>query len=130
MQYEIKIAAELQVKPHQVQATIELLDGGATVPFISRYRKEVTGSLDEVQVAAIRDRILQLRELEKRKDDLIKWIVQIDSEQLLGSLEELKKQFEDDALPAEISELLELSNQTSDEQLIRHTKTRNVFGKK
>lgn len=69
-------------------------------------------------------------ELEKRKDDLIKWIVQIDSEQLLGSLEELKKQLEDDALPAEISELLELSNQTSDEQLIRHTKTRNVFGKK
>lgn len=69
-------------------------------------------------------------ELEKRKEDLIKWIVQIESEQLLGSLEELKKQLENDSLPAEISELLEVSNQTPDEHLIRHTKTRNVFGKK
>ncbi|MFN3998686.1 hypothetical protein [Algoriphagus sp.] len=69
-------------------------------------------------------------ELEKRKEDLIKWIVQIESEQLLGSLEELKKQLEGDALPAEISELLDLSNQTPDENLIRHTKTRNVFGEK
>jgi protein Tex len=74
MQYEIKIAAELQVKPHQVQATIELLDGGATVPFISRYRKEATGTLDEVQVATIRDRIEQLRELDKRREAILKSI--------------------------------------------------------
>lgn len=74
MNYEIKIAAEIQVKPHQVQATIELLDGGATVPFISRYRKEATGTLDEVQVAAIRDRIEQLRELDKRRDAILKSI--------------------------------------------------------
>lgn len=74
MQYEIKIAAELQVKPHQVQATIELLDGGATVPFISRYRKEATGTLDEVLVAAIRDRIEQLRELDKRREAILKSI--------------------------------------------------------
>lgn len=74
MQYEIKIAAELQVKPHQVQATVELLDGGATVPFISRYRKEATGELDEVQVAAIRDRIEQLRELDKRREAILKSI--------------------------------------------------------
>ncbi len=74
MQYEIKIASELQVKPHQVQATIELLDGGATVPFISRYRKEATGELDEVQVATIRDRIEQLRELDKRREAILKSI--------------------------------------------------------
>lgn len=74
MQYEIKIASELGVKPHQVQATVELLDGGATVPFISRYRKEATGTLDEVQVATIRDRIEQLRELDKRREAVLKSI--------------------------------------------------------
>lgn len=74
MNYEVKISSELQVRPNQVKATIELLDGGATVPFISRYRKEVTGSLDEVQVAAVRDRLLQLRELDKRKEAVIKSI--------------------------------------------------------
>ena len=74
MNYESKIASELGVKPHQVQATIELLDGGATVPFISRYRKEATGTLDEVQVATIRDRIEQLRELDKRKEAILKSI--------------------------------------------------------
>ncbi|MFC5191063.1 Tex family protein [Algoriphagus aquatilis] len=74
MTYESKIASELGVKPHQVQATIELLDGGATVPFISRYRKEATGTLDEVQVATIRDRIEQLRELDKRREAILKSI--------------------------------------------------------
>jgi uncharacterized protein len=52
-----KIARELAVSPRQVEATVELLDEGATVPFISRYRKEMTGSLDEVAIAAIRDRM-------------------------------------------------------------------------
>ncbi len=74
MKYESKIASEIGAKPHQVQATIELLDGGATVPFISRYRKEATGSLDEVQVATIRDRIDQLRELDKRREAILKSI--------------------------------------------------------
>ncbi|WP_297337655.1 Tex family protein [Algoriphagus sp.] len=74
MNYDVKISSELQVKPAQVKATIELLDGGATVPFISRYRKEVTGSLDEVQVAAVRDRLQQLRDLDKRKEAVIKSI--------------------------------------------------------
>ncbi|MBC6365892.1 Tex family protein [Algoriphagus sp. AK58] len=74
MNYESKIASELGVKPHQVLATIELLDGGATVPFISRYRKEATGTLDEVQVATIRDRIEQLRELDKRREAILKSI--------------------------------------------------------
>jgi len=67
-----KIAAELSIAEKQVSATVELLDEGATVPFISRYRKEVTGTLDEVQVAAIRDRVQQLRELDKRREAILK----------------------------------------------------------
>ena len=66
------IAAELGLKPQQVNATITLLDEGATGPFISRYRKEMTGSLDEVQVAGIRDRFQQLRELDKRREAILK----------------------------------------------------------
>jgi len=66
------IAAELAVAEKQIIATIELLDEGATVPFISRYRKEATGSLDEVQVAAVRDRFLQLRDLDKRREAILK----------------------------------------------------------
>jgi protein Tex len=66
------IAKELSVSTAQVTATIELLDEGATVPFISRYRKEITGSMDEVQIAAVRDRFEQLRELDKRRDSILK----------------------------------------------------------
>jgi uncharacterized protein len=66
------IAAELAVAEKQVTATVALLDEGATVPFISRYRKELTGSLDEVQVANIRDRVQQLRELDKRREAILK----------------------------------------------------------
>lgn len=100
MNYESKIASELGVKPHQVQATIELLDGGATVPFISRYRKEATGTLDEVQVATIRDRIEQLRELDKRREAILKSIEEqgkltpdlkkaIDSAETMAKLEDI-----------------------------------------
>lgn len=69
-----KIASELGIREKQVSSTAALLDEGATVPFISRYRKEVTGTLDEVQVAAIRDRLQQLRDLEKRKEAVVKSI--------------------------------------------------------
>ena len=74
MNYELQIAQELQIRPNQVKATLELLDGGGTVPFIARYRKEATGELDEVQVADIRDRVEQLRELDKRKEAILKSI--------------------------------------------------------
>jgi protein Tex len=67
-----RIAGELGIQPRQVKATIELLDDGGTVPFIARYRKEATGSLDEVFVANIRDRLLQLQELDKRRDAIRK----------------------------------------------------------
>lgn len=71
------IAAELKVAEKQVTATINLLDEGATVPFISRYRKEATGSLDEVEVAAIRDRVLQLRDLDKRREAILKSMTEL-----------------------------------------------------
>ncbi|EON76104.1 Transcription accessory protein (S1 RNA-binding domain) [Lunatimonas lonarensis] len=74
LNHYLKIAEELGIQLKQVDETVSLLDEGATVPFISRYRKEVTGSLDEVQVAAIRDRIQQLRDLEKRKEAVLKSI--------------------------------------------------------
>ncbi|MFZ5584474.1 MAG: Tex family protein [Thermodesulfobacteriota bacterium] len=67
-----QIAAELGVEPRQVAATAELLDDGATVPFIARYRKERTGSLDEVAILAIRDRLHQLRELNQRRESILK----------------------------------------------------------
>ncbi len=63
-----QIVRELSLQPRQVAATAVLLEEGATVPFIARYRKERTGELDEVQITAIRDRITQLAELDKRRD--------------------------------------------------------------
>lgn len=66
-----KIAVQLGIREQQVSSTVELLDEGATIPFISRYRKEMTGSLDEVQVANVRDEIERLRALEKRRDAII-----------------------------------------------------------
>lgn len=66
-----KIARELDVKPWQVEATAQLLEQDATVPFIARYRKEATGTLDEVAIAAIRDRLAQLAELDKRKEAIL-----------------------------------------------------------
>jgi len=74
MDHIIKIAGELNARPQQVKAVVELLDGGATVPFISRYRKEMTGSLDEVAVADVRDRVQQLRDLDKRREAILKSI--------------------------------------------------------
>jgi uncharacterized protein len=61
------LAAELKLRPAQVEAAAKLLDEGATVPFIARYRKEATGALDEVAIAAIADGLARLRELEKRR---------------------------------------------------------------
>ena len=80
-----KIAGELGLNVPQVQATAGLLGEGATIPFIARYRKEVTGSLDEVQITAIRDRVDQLAELDKRREAILK---SLEERQLLT--EELK----------------------------------------
>ena len=67
-----KIAAELKLTNKQVRATALLFDEGATIPFIARYRKEVTGSLDEVAIGAIRDRMSKLIELDKRREAILK----------------------------------------------------------
>ena len=61
------IGSELGISPKQVNTTVELLDNGDTVPFLARYRKEKTGGLDEVVITSIRDRVAQLRELDKRR---------------------------------------------------------------
>ncbi|MCK5146570.1 RNA-binding transcriptional accessory protein [bacterium] len=79
------IAEELSIRPNQVKNTVELLDDDNTVPFISRYRKEVTGSLDEEQIRAIEDRIKYLRTLEERKKTVLKSIA--DQEKLTPELE-------------------------------------------
>ncbi len=67
-----QIAAELGLARRQVEATAQLLDEGATVPFLARYRKEATGSLDEVAILAVRDRLSQLRELDSRRGAILK----------------------------------------------------------
>ncbi|MBN2182464.1 MAG: RNA-binding transcriptional accessory protein [Sedimentisphaerales bacterium] len=78
--YIVKIATELSIRSHQVEATAALLDNGATVPFIARYRKEATGSLDEVAITGIRDSLERLRELDARRESIIS---SLDERQLL-----------------------------------------------
>ena len=74
MNYAVVIANRLEINQRQVEKTIELLEQGATVPFIARYRKEATGSLNEVQIAAIRDLMLRLKELDKRREAVVQSI--------------------------------------------------------
>jgi uncharacterized protein len=69
-----QIAAEIKVSEQQVRTAVELLDGGATVPFIARYRKEVTGGLDDIQLRELEYRLGYLRELEERRDTVLKSI--------------------------------------------------------
>ena len=71
-----KVAGELGLNGKQVQAVSILLDQGSTVPFIARYRKESTGSLDEVAIATIRDRMAQLKELDKRRESILKTVAE------------------------------------------------------
>ena len=70
-EYAGKIAAQLTIRPPQVAATIELLDGGNTIPFIARYRKEVTGGLDEEQLRAIQSQLEALRKLDERRESIL-----------------------------------------------------------
>jgi uncharacterized protein len=70
-EHVLRLAAELDLKVHQVAATAQLLAGGATVPFIARYRKEATGELDEVQVAAIRDRLDTMKQIDERRATIL-----------------------------------------------------------
>ena len=68
---EQRLAQELSAKPNQVAAAISLLDEGATVPFIARYRKEATGGLDDVQLRLLEERLTYLRELEERRKTIV-----------------------------------------------------------
>src|SRR5712672_67172 len=66
-----QIAEELGVREQQISATVELLDGGATVPFVARYRKEITGGLDDAQLRTLEERLNYLRELEERRTAIL-----------------------------------------------------------
>ena len=71
-----QLATEIRIRPDQVKTAVELLDGGATVPFIARYRKEVTGGLDDIQLRELEARLGYLRELEDRRAAVIKSITE------------------------------------------------------
>ncbi len=100
---ESRIAAELAVKPPQVIAAVALLDGGATVPFIARYRKEATGGLDDAQLRTLQERLAYLRELEERRAAVLKSIAEQGklTPDLRASLEaaDTKQRLEDLYLP-------------------------------
>lgn len=102
-QIESTLAAELSVSPHQVAAAVALLDGGATVPFIARYRKEATGGLDDAQLRTLEERLVYLRELEERRAAIIKSITEQGklTAQLRASIDaaDTKQRLEDLYLP-------------------------------
>lgn len=84
-----QIAAELHISADQAKAVADLLDQGATIPFIARYRKEAHGSLDEVAISAVRDRLAQLRDLDARKQAIIKSLTEREllSDELNGKIQ-------------------------------------------
>ncbi len=98
-----RIADELGVREQQVNATVALLDEGSTVPFIARYRKEVTGSLDDIQLRALEERLRYLRELEDRRGTILKGIAEQGklSDELRASIQDAdtKNRLEDLYLP-------------------------------
>ncbi len=96
----LKIAANLSVKDWQVKNTIQLFDEGATMPFISRYRKEATGSLDEVQISAIKDQLTKLLEIDSRRETILK---AIDEQGKLS--DELKKRIEEAQTLTELEDI-------------------------
>src|SRR5512144_2787629 len=71
MSHAEQIASQLNVKPSQVTAVINLLDGGNTVPFIARYRKEMTGSLDDEQIRIIADELVRRRAVDERRTAIL-----------------------------------------------------------
>src|SRR5882724_7952714 len=95
-----RIADELKLTTHQVEVVVKLLAEGATIPFMARYRKELTGNLDEVALAAIRDRHDQLGELDTRKEAILK---SIEKQERLTP--ELRKLIEDTETRAELEDI-------------------------
>lgn len=98
--YILKISTNLSIKDWQVKNTIQLFDEGATMPFISRYRKEATGSLDEVQIAAIKDQFTKLLEIDSRRETILK---SIDEQGKLT--DDLKKRIEEAQTLTELEDI-------------------------
>lgn len=98
--YDKQIAKELQLNTNQVAAVIKLFEEDCTIPFIARYRKEATGSLDEVQIIKIRERLTQLTELDKRRDAIVKSLLE---RELLNS--ELQQRIEKAATLTELEDI-------------------------
>ena len=98
-----QLAEEIKISEAQVRSAVELLDGGATVPFIARYRKEVTGGLDDIQLRELEARLSYLRELEDRRAAVIKSIQEQGklTPELLAAIEAAptKQELEDIYLP-------------------------------
>lgn len=95
-----RIAAELQVRPQQVEATIAMIDEGSTIPFIARYRKEVTGGLDDTQLRTLDERLRYMRELDDRRKTIL------DSIDQQGKLDDnLRKQIMDADTKARLEDL-------------------------
>jgi uncharacterized protein len=99
----LQIATELEARPAQVQAAVDLLDGGATVPFIARYRKEATEGLDDIQLRELESRLAYLRELQERRAAVLKSIEEQGklTPELRGAIEAAptKQELEDLYLP-------------------------------
>ena len=87
------VAKELNLKLSQVENTVNLFDEGATVPFIARYRKEVTGNLDEEQIREVIEKVTYYRNLEKRKEGIILELKIVNSSQKLNE-NEIQKELE------------------------------------
>ncbi|MBO5006198.1 MAG: RNA-binding transcriptional accessory protein, partial [Clostridia bacterium] len=99
-----KLSEELSIKETQIRAAVELMDEGNTIPFIARYRKEVTGSLDDEQLRALEERLNYLRNLEKRKEEVRAAITEqgkmteeidsaLESAQILAEVEDIYRPF-------------------------------------
>ena len=90
MEIFMQLAKELSLKEEQVRKTVELIDEGCTIPFIARYRKEVTGSLDDTVLRALEERLTYLRNLQKRKDEVAKAITDLGlmTDEIFAALEE------------------------------------------
>jgi uncharacterized protein len=87
-----RLAAEFSIRPAQVKAAVELLDAGNTIPFIARYRKEMTGSLDDQVLREVAERLEYLRNLDKRREEIEKSLTEqgVLTEELAKQLTEAK----------------------------------------
>ncbi len=92
MDYTVSLASEFSLRPQQVRAAVELLDAGNTIPFIARYRKEATGSLDDQVLREMAERLEYLRNLDKRREEIRKSLTEQDvwTEELDARLQEAK----------------------------------------